>query len=258
MARVDLRALVLYKNKIGGNIQMVKKVSSIISVLISAALIVSCGPSVNPQLKKKTDDQFSSAQTKNYGASRMFKTPMRYAVGQYVVHGMTDADGKRSITKTSIVGKEGNGWLMEFYSLSGTNEGVVQMLIAGMDTAAQTGNVDAIEVLRIKVKDDKGEVQTFEGPMLSMMKNLYKNSLSSLNVQTGTFITGSAVTVPAGVFTGTYTIKSKVKIFGKTYTGTGWYHTSVPINGMVKSVSDDDGSTTVLLDFGTRGAVSQF
>ncbi|PKL39025.1 MAG: hypothetical protein CVV44_09160 [Spirochaetae bacterium HGW-Spirochaetae-1] len=237
---------------------MLKKVTTLLSVLISAALIASCGPSVNPQLKKKTDNLFSTAQTKNYGVSRAFKAPMKYAVGQYVVHGMTEGSGNRSITKTSIVGKEGNGWVMEFYSLNSKQEAVVQMLIVGLDKAAQTGNTDGIEIQRIKIKDEKGQVQSFEGPMLSMMKNLYKNSLSSLDVQTGTFLTGSAVTVPAGVFTGTYTIKSKVKLFGKTYTGTGWYHSSVPINGVVKSVSDDDKTTMVLLDFGTKGAVSLF
>jgi hypothetical protein len=38
-------------------------------------------------------------------------------------------DGDISITKTSIVGKEQGGFILENYNLTGSSEGIVQMLV---------------------------------------------------------------------------------------------------------------------------------
>ena len=223
----------------------------------AAAFLLSCGPSVNPQLRAKLDPLFSGGPSKNYGSGRRFTRPMAYAVGQYVVHGTVDGDGKKSVSKTSIVGREEGGWIIESYSLDDTKESISQMLIVGLDSAAKTGNVDGVEIRWVKFQDDQGAIQTIEGPMLMMMKSLYRGSLSAFKVKTSSFIDGGAVEVPAGTFTGTNRIDAEATFFGRTYKSTGWHHSGVPINGLVKSVSDDGENKTVLLRFGTRGAVAE-
>ncbi len=223
----------------------------------AAAFLLSCGPSVNPQLRAKLEPMFSGASGQNYRAARRFTGPMSYAVGQYVVHGSTDEDGKKSVSKTSIVGRQDGGWIIESYSLDDTKESVSQMLIVGLESAAKTGNMDGVELRWVKFRDDQGAIQTIEGPMLMMMKSLYKGSLSTFNVKTSGFVDGGTVQVPAGNFSGTNRIEAEATFFGRTFKSTGWHHSSVPINGLVKSVSDDGEQQTVLLRFGTRGAVAE-
>jgi len=228
-------------------------------ILVAAlAFFASCGASSNPQLKAKIGPYFSAPARAVYGKNRNFIKPMPYGVGQYVVMGTTEKDGKRSVTKTSIVGREAGGWILESYSLSETGEGIVQMLIRGMEKAAATGNVDEVEFVWIKTMDKDGNVQAMEGPMLMMARSLYKGSLQNLSVKVESYVDGGVIVVPDGSFTGANTIKAEVRMLGRTYRSTGWHHYSVPINGMVKSVSDDGKMVMELLAFGYKGAVSQF
>lgn len=228
-----------------------------IALFAAGILMLGCGASSKPELKTKINSMFSASSSKDFGKSARYTAAMPYAVGQYVVHGVTEGN-KKSVTRTSIVGKEKDGWVFEFYSLSESQEGTVQMLVTGFGKAAKEVKPDALEIKWIKIKDEKGQVQTFEGPMLSMMKSLYKNSLNSLESNDTTYTDGGSVTVPAGVFSGTMKFISKVKTLGKTFKSTGYVHSAVPINGIVKSVSDQDAFTMELLSFGTSGAVSSF
>ncbi len=229
-------------------------------IMISAGLLffASCASTSDPQLKAKIEPFFGSPSKAKYAKAQKFFRPMPYAVGQYVVIGTTEKDGKRSITRTSLVGRESGGWVIESYSLSESQEGVIQMLIKGLEQAAKTGKPDDIEIVWVKMKDKEGKVQTIEGPMLMMAKAMYKGSLENLSVKIESFVDGGVITVPAGSFAGTNTIKTSAKFLGKTYKSTGWYHYAVPINGMVKSVSDDGKMVMELLSFGYKGAVSQF
>jgi len=229
-----------------------------ILVLFVAAGFISCGASTNPQLKAKIGGIFAqSSSSRNYGNSRRFTAPMRYAVGQYVVHGVTEDDGTRSISKTAIVRRDGSAYVFEFSNLTESQDSVAQLCIDGMDKARRTGNTDDIDIRWIKVKGEDGKVQKLEGPMIYMMRAVYKNSLRSVNVKIGTYTDGGVVRVPAGVFGRTNVVNAEVVVLGSTYRSKSWYHSSVPINGMVKSVTDDNEQTMELLDFGTRGATAQ-
>ncbi len=220
--------------------------------------VVSCGPSANPQLKAKISPYFTQDSSTRIRASKKFYSPMPLAIGQYAVYGTTEDDGTRSITKTSIVGREAGGWIYESYTLSETQEGTVQMLIRGLEKVRKSGNIDDIELLWVKIKGEDGKVEKLEGPVLMMAKSLYKKHLSGLDVTVSQYVNGGTVKVPAGSFAGTNMVKSEVTFWGKKYKSTGWYHYKVPINGMVKSVTDDGDSTMVLLEYGTRGAKSSF
>lgn len=220
--------------------------------------VVSCGPSANPQLKAKISPYFTQDSSTRIRASKKFYSPMPLAIGQYAVYGTIEDDGTRSITKTSIVGREAGGWIYESYTLSETQEGTVQMLIRGLEKVRKSGNIDDIELLWVKIKGEDGKVEKLEGPVLMMAKSLYKKHLSGLDVTVSQYVNGGTIKVPAGSFAGTNMVKSEVTFWGKKYKSTGWYHYKVPINGMVKSVTDDGDSTMVLLEYGTRGAKSSF
>ncbi|MDH7552297.1 MAG: hypothetical protein QHH74_01430 [Spirochaetota bacterium] len=220
-----------------------------ISLLFGLMFIIYCGASVNPQLKAKVDRQFAQSGQTTYSGTQKFMKPKPYAVGQYVVMGQTDSDGKKSITRMAIVGKQQGGWIFENYTVSENQEGIMQMLIVGLEKVATTGNIDDLDIIWVKIKDENGQVQTIEGPMLSMMKGLYKKGLASVSMKINIYKDGGVIQVPAGIFKGTNVVETETTIIGKKTKTTGWYHYSVPINGIVKVV-DNDGNTLVLLQFG--------
>ncbi len=228
------------------------------ALVLALAFISACGPSSRPELKAKVEPYFNAASAQNFGAAAKFMKPMPYAVGQFVINGITDSSGKRSVSRTAIVGKESGGWIIETYTLSDTNEGSVQMLVTGLDAAARGGSLDGIDIVWIKIKDDKGAIQKLEGPVLTMSKALYKKNLSAFDVKVAVYTNGGSVTVPAGTFAATNMVKSEVSFLGRKYKSTGWYYSGVPINGLVKSSSDDGKTSMVLLKFGLRGAKSEF
>lgn len=221
-------------------------------------LFISCGASADKKLVAKIDSFYSVKQTRAYGASKNFLQPLPYAVGQYVVTGTTDDDGEKTVSGISITGRQGRAWIFEFYTLTGTSESAMQICMSGIEVAARTGNMDAVEILWIKIRESSGEIRKIEGPMLAMMKAAYKKTIVSLQVNVTGIKNDGAIKVPAGVFNGTKMVKGEASFLGKTYHSTSWYHSSVPINGIVKSSTDDGNIVTELLDFGFRIKESRF
>jgi hypothetical protein len=217
--------------------------------------LISCGPSVNPQLKARIDSYSAGTAKANFGNSKKITEPMPFAAGQYVVYRVLEDGIVKSITKFSIIGKEQGGWIFESYMLTESQENIVQMLITGFEKVRKSGNPDNMDIIWIKMKDEKGGINKFEGAMLSFMKGMYKKSIPSVGVNTSATSAGGVITVPAGVFPGTIKIHTKQSVMGSNVETDGWYHTAVPINGVVKSISDD--SVMELVKFGTRGAVSE-
>ena len=224
-----------------------------ISATLFLCLLMACGASIDPLLQSKLHLYFSKSSGKSYNAGAKFIKPMPYAVGQYVVHGMTNGE-KKSLVKTSIVGQESGGWIVESYSLSESQESTSQMLITGLERVAASGNVDDLDIVWVKVKQKDGKIEMIEGPVLSITKGLYRKGLMGFNVKLNQTAEGGNVSVNAGTFAGTVKTRSEVSFLGSTYVSDNWYHSEVPINGLVKSVSDDGKYTMELLDFGTYGA----
>ncbi|HPS57833.1 MAG TPA: hypothetical protein PK514_06975 [Spirochaetota bacterium] len=227
-------------------------------LMLAIPILFSCGASADKRLVAKINSLYSVKAGRAYGASKNFSQPMPYAVGQYVVTGTTDDDGDRTISSIAITGKQGRAWIFEFYTLTGSSESAMQICMSGMETAARTGNMDAVEIIWMKTRDGNGEIQKIEGPMLTMMKAAYKKTIVSLQVNVSGIQNGGPIKVPAGVFNATKMIKGEASFLGKTYRSTSWYHTSVPVNGMVKSTTDDGDMVTELLDFGFKVKESRF
>lgn len=225
-------------------------------VLLVGLIAASCGPSVNPVLQKKINDMYIQKGNKNIADAGKFVTVMPYQVGQWVLMSNTSGD-KKSISKTSIVGREGDAWIIETYSLTETEEGIMQICISGMDKMMKSGNLDDIELEWVKMKKDN-DVQKIDGMALSFAKSFYKKNLANLAIKVDGMASAGSVTVPAGSFGGVYKSTAEVEMFGKTYKSIGYYHKDVPINGTVKCVAEDNSYTTELLDFGLNGAKASF
>ena len=100
--------------------------------LIVLLLTGGCGPKADPTMVSKVNSFFAAQTDKTYKGAKNF-TPVPLAVGQYVTHGNTEKNGKRSVTRTAIVGKESGGWILENYSVNEYSESCSQMLIKGME-----------------------------------------------------------------------------------------------------------------------------
>ncbi len=228
------------------------------TVIALAVVLTACGASVNPVMQKRVVDWFGKSSSQSYDASGAFTAVMPYAVGQYVVHGVTDGED-RSVIRTAIVGKEGNAWIIESASLTASGETTMQMAVSGLEQVQKSMNPDDMDVKWVKMKaGEDEEVQKIDGMVLSMSKSMYAKGLTGLVVnfeKSG----GTAVTrVPAGTFNGCTRATAKVETWIKDFESEGYYHPSVPLNGMVRSVSTDDDTVTELIEFGLSGAKRSF
>lgn len=226
-------------------------------VLFAVLFLAACAPKENPALVGQINDYFATTSSAAYDGSGEYN-PMPYAVGQWVVHGHTN-NNKRSVSKTAIVGKEQGGWIIETHAIDPSSEGKTQMLIVGLDEVQRGKDFDNLDILWVKIQTPEGQIQTIGGQMLAMAKGLYKKNLNSFNVDTAAnWQSGDNIGVPAGTFRNTVSTDTEVSVMGMKFRSTAWFHEKVPVNGMVKSVSDDGKSTSVLLDFGYSGAERSF
>lgn len=223
----------------------------IIFALCALAFTVSCssaqkGPS-------KLDTLFKGSAG-SYKASGKFVKPMSWSVGQYIVIGNIEKGEKKAVMKMSIVGKADGGYIVEMVSTDEDRESVVQYLIKGLDKAMKSGDAKEIEFGWIKIRGEDGQIQTIEGPMMQMYKAMLPNTFSNMQLSVKNYTDGGTITVPAGTFSGLNVVETESKTFGFTTKSKGYFHPSVPINGMVKSVSDDGKQESVLIGFGFSGA----
>lgn len=191
---------------------------------------------------------------KSFPAGKNFSKPGKWSAGQYVVVGTTVKKKPDSVTRTLIVAKEGDGWIIESNSIDKKGKKTAsQMLIKGYDAAIESADLTKIKVEWMKMKNEDGEIQTIEGDQMAIFNMFAKKVYESLIINIASFTDGGAVSVPAGNFAGTNLYTSKTKILGMTIESDGWYNTAVPVNGMVKSMTKDGKTLMELLEFGTDG-----
>ena len=221
-------------------------------LLISAILITSCSSGPKKDSPSALDPLWQG-NGKAYNAKRFYKV-RRWAPGQYVVVGNKVDGVKESVSRMLVVGKKSGGWIFE--TTSTNREGKVtgmQMLITGYERAVNTGKTDQIKVLWMKLLQEDGTVQQLEEAQIMVYNFALQSTWSKLvNVNTS-FKNGGPVTVPAGKFASTSTAKSEVKILFKTFKSTTWLHPDVPVNGVVRTSSEDGENVTELISFGYNG-----
>lgn len=225
------------------------------AALMGLLFLGACAASVNPALQTRVVEWFNKKSSSSYDATTAFVRPMPYAVGQYVVAGNTSGED-RTITRTALVGREGDAWIMETTSLSFSAETMMQMAVRGLEKAQETLNPDDIDIVWIKLKDEDGKVQTIDGMTLSMVKGTYSKVLSGLIVKFDAEPSTATVRVPAGTFNGCTKATSRVESFFGDYESETYLHPKVPLNGMVRAVSKDSDMVTELIEFGTNAKPS--
>jgi hypothetical protein len=232
-----------------------KKVFVLIPVIL---LFAGCGASIDPILQGRINAYFAQKSSDTFAPAGKFQHPMQFSVGQWVMYAHT-YNGKRSVSKMSIVGQEGKGWIIENYSLTESNETTVQMLVTGLDKYSETYKPEDIDIVWVKMKK-KGsdEIQKLEGPMLSLSKSMYRNGMLNYGLKLSALGDGGDVSILAGAFMKTTKATSQVEISGNKYVSDVWFYQDVPINGMIKSVRTDGSATTELISFGKTGARSGF
>jgi hypothetical protein len=199
-------------------------------------------------------DSYWAAKTSSFAGTGPFAKPAAWKEGQYVVTGTTVKGKHDSVSTTLLVRKEGGGWVIETINIDKKGaETASQMLLSGFDQALVSGDASTIDLVWMKTLDKDGKVSLSEGPALSMFKGIMKSSWEKLIVNVATPVDGGTISVPAGSFVGTSSIKSKVKVMGTTIESESWFHSAVPVNGVVKTQTTDGKTVTELLAFGTDG-----
>jgi hypothetical protein len=222
-------------------------------VVLSFALFA-CGASIDPAMKQSVDAQIASLQPQ----STTFPTPASelpspLTPGQWIRLKLIDSNGRRSLITYKVVGKEGNATWVEVVNESYSGRSIIKELV---DFGDRT-DPEKIDIQNIIVKNgDKAPIDySKQGPMMAMVKGMYKAVVKNLIVQWHGLPKETKATV-AGTFTDCFKGKSEVSLGPITRSGTVWYHPAVPINGAVAFVGDQ-GDQEELVGFGDTGAVSE-
>lgn len=227
--------------------------TSILTVIAASILLVFASASLGAE-DKSAISKYWKVSSKAYPASGKFVKATKWAPGQYVITGTTTKGKYDSVSRTLIVRKEGGGWVVETSNTDRKGvETVSQMLLIGFDEAVAKGDSSKISVGWMKMRDEGGNIQTIEGDQMALFNAILKSSYEKLIVNIPEFTDGGAITVPGGVFAGTNYNKATVKMMGMKLTTENWFHSSVPVNGLVKTQTEDGKSVTELLSFGTDG-----
>lgn len=222
-------------------------------LLLCAFGTLSCGPQINPAAKADVDRQVLSLTHKKnaYPKLELF-VPRPLAVGQWTQMKMVDEKGQASIHTYKITGESGGAFWFEVVNESYFGKSVTKILLLFGDRK----NPNTMEIRQVVTKDKDGQVNVLEGPMLTLMKSMWSDTVNLLSI-TWEGQQQEDVTVLSGKFAGCYKVRSDAN-FGPFHSASmTWSHPAVPINGLVKSVSLNRPSTLELIAFGDKGAKSE-
>lgn len=222
--------------------------------ILAAAVLLLCALSPASAAKKDPLAQYETAAGTGYPAGKQFSKPMDWAPGQYVITGVRTKGKLTSASKMLLVRKEAGGWVIETVETDKKGkETVSQILMLGYDEAVKSNDTSKFKLGWMKTKDEDGTIQTIEGEQLAMFNMIVKSTWDKLLVNIGSFSDGGSVTVPAGVFAATNFQKASVKVMGMKIDTESWYHSAVPVNGLVKTRTADGKNVTELVAFGFDG-----
>lgn len=222
---------------------------NLLPALIAGALI-GCAPSIKPALKAKVDGEIAGSMKSTAYEAPASLMPPPLEVGQWVKHVLVHKNGNPSISTYKVVGKVGSAFWVEFthesYSLTQADKLLVDFDFEDMSKT---------RIIRAITKTGDSEPQEVEGQVLKLAQSMYKKMIQSMTLKW--VVTGRKdKRVPAGNFSQCYQTDSKVEFGFFASSANGLYHSSVPINGLVFSESED--YRMELLDFGMTGAIASY
>jgi len=225
---------------------------SILVALVSLAL-PACGPSIDAAAKADIDRRLANLAppAQSFPAPAAF-APKPLGVGQWTQHKLINDKGEPSFSTYKIVGEEGGAYWIEVVGETYTGKTVTKILLFVGDRM----NPSTMDIRAVKMKDKDGRVNTFEGPMIQLMKSMWQGIINTL-VISWQGLPQEDASVPAGNFVGCFKARTDASWGPWKAAATSWSHTQVPINGLVKSVGIDHPHTMELVSFGDSGATSE-
>jgi len=219
--------------------------------LVMCAVIGCVGP--DPVLKAALDQQIAQIRSRTtvYSAPKA-AIPMPLKVGQWIQTKGVDESGNLALTTIKLVGQEGESFWQETVSQTAYGSMTIRALINFGDLT----DPNTKKVLRVQMKDTDGHVTEYPTGAVDFMRSLGP-SISSASWKG---LLQEDVQVPAGRFVQCYKGPLSITTLLGTTTGSVWWHSGVPINGIVKSVGHGGvgGGTVELIALGLEGAKSEF
>jgi hypothetical protein len=225
--------------------------SLLVTLCLSAA---ACGPSIDAASKADIDKRVAAlgAPKQSYPAPTGFQ-PMPFAAGQWIRIKLVDDKGQPSFITQKVLAQEADAFWLESVTQTYTGKTITKLLLA----IPNRMDPSTVDIRAAMMKDHKGNVTNFDGPLLSLMKSSFQSVVSTMTVS-WQGLPQEDVSVPGGSFTGCYKARTDAA-WGPWHSATtSWGHSSVPLSGLVKSVGIDKPTTMELVDFGLTGAASEF
>jgi len=201
-------------------------------------------------------DGLWASKARDYPATAAFSRPMPWQVGQYVLYGSMEKGERKAVVRTLIAGHEGGTWTVEVWSLdSKGKEAVLQILVSGYEGAYATGDAASLQILGFRSRDKSGKVTEVGGKRLGPLAGVAKPYIAMMLGLDGpsSLVAGAPIVVPAGRFETTGYGRGRYSAMGRSGEFSGWYSPLVPINGAVRTESEEGRNVTILLDFGSDG-----
>ena len=170
---------------------------------------------------------------------------MAWAVGQQAVYEGTGPTGTMTMS-FSIVGKEGDDWWYEMKTVASGQTTIMKML---MPAPTMGGSPK-----RIIMQSAMG---VFEIPASSMQAGQQAQAQITSDAQVNGGIVGRETKTVKG---GTFANAVHSRYTAQTATTDGYFHSSVPVTGMVSTATTITGQGTIsmeMVSFKTSGAVSE-
>jgi hypothetical protein len=218
------------------------------------ALVSACGSHVDPAAKASIDRQVAQLAPgkQHYGPpSEPNAAPPKE--GQWVKQYVIDADGKDSFVTIKVLQiRDDKLWLeTETQSYAGNSAAKV------LATLGDRHDPNTIDIYEYWLKHTDGKVQQFPPALLESMKPMLRKLFASAIVSHAPE-QQEDVRVAAGTFEQAYKARIKLTVLGQNVEQDAWWHSDVPLNGIVKSVGIDPSGRTELVAFGQSGARSAF
>jgi hypothetical protein len=227
-------------------------------LLLAAAILITlaagCSPSIDAAAKADIDRRVAALRPpgQGYPAPTGF-APLPFQPGQWTQHKMIDDGGNPSFLTYKIVGEDAGAFWIETVTESYSGRTMMKMLLA----IPNRTDLNGIDIRAVSIKDHNGRVQSFDGPMLALMRSTFKGTLSTLIISWQGLPQEDA-TVPAGTFSGCFKARTDATWGPWHSSSTSWSHPAVPLSGLVKSQGIDKPHAMELVAFGLTGAVSEF
>ena len=232
----------------------------LVALVASALFAAACGPSIVPELKSDTDSFLAKlGQSKRSVKAAGSLDVQAWKVGQWALYATTDDEGRPGYERLSVVRQDSCGIWLQIERQTYFNRQLQQICYKRMPKPpgdvrkAVDDALDMVQVMKTKVDDNPTQVIDLRAMpgMKFMMRSVAQG------IVTGVWLDPKAPqetkTVRGGTFEGAVKMNVTATILFVTVQATTWSHPDVPVNALVKSVTDS-GYTQELLDYGATGA----